>query len=364
MPPTQRRAIRLGAQAAVFLLGLGAMGWAVALALQNRDQLTNLSEASAGQVAALLGLSLATQTINGTIFWLTLRPARRLRLADVIATNAVSSALAYLPFKLGAVARIVIHNRRDKVPLVQIGAWFAAVALTMVLAFTPPVLAALWLKRIDAAWIAATLAGELAVAGLVLGLAYRFKGPRGNERLVRICRILRLRPLMRLLHSRIWHHLHSAFDMLAHPGATGGVIALRLADALVNGLRFMVAAQILGVSVGFAPSLVISLAYFVIGSVSPVMVGAREMGAIGIAALMLPGAVRAGEAAYATIPIFVTATEAVVFLATGTLGIVWLRIGRRRNRGDAPQPAPEPATTPPEESPLFDAGQPSRAERV
>jgi hypothetical protein len=96
----------------------------------------------------------------------------------------------------------------------------------------------------------------------------------------------------------------------------------------VHGLRFMVAARILGVEAGFAPSLVISLAYFVIGVVSPVMVGAREMGALGIAALMLPGAVREGEAAYATIPLFVTATEAVVFLGAGTLGMLWLRPDR------------------------------------
>ncbi len=326
-----RRGVRLAVQAAGFILGLAAFGWAVSMALENREQLANLSAASPGQIAALLALSLATQTINGLIFWLTLRPARALPVADVLATNAVSSALAYLPFKIGAIARILIHNRRDRIPMVQIGAWFIAVAAVMLLAFTPPVLAALWLKRIDLGWFAATIGGELVIGAALLGIAYRLKGDAGIQRLVRLCRALRLRPALKLLNSKGWPHLHSAFDMLAHPAATGGTIALRLADALAQGLRFMVAAQILGVEAGFAPSLVISLAYFCVGVVSPVMVGAREMGAIGIAALMLPGAIDVSNGAsspYATVPLFVTATEAVVYLAAGTLGMLYLRPDR------------------------------------
>jgi hypothetical protein len=346
-PSEQRRAVRLALQAVVFILGLAAMGWAISMALQNREQLANLSGASAGEIAALLALSLATQTINGLIFWLTLRPARRLAPGDVLATNAVATALAYLPFKIGAIARVLIHNRRDRVPLVQIGAWFVAVAATMILAFAPPVLAALWLKRIDTAWAAATLAGEAAVAAALLAVSYRLKGEQGIDRLVRICTMLRLKPGLRLLRSRLWSHLHSAFDMLAHPVTTSASIALRLADALVQGLRFMVAAQILGVEAGFAASLVISLAYFVVGVVSPVMVGAREMGALGIAALMLPGAVALSDGAsspYATVPLFVTATEAVVFLAVGTLGMLYLRPDRLlRLRVDRAAAADTPA---------------------
>jgi hypothetical protein len=343
-PTEQRRAARLALQAVVFILGLAAMGWAISMALKNREQLANLSNASAGQIAALLALSLATQTINGVLFWLTLRPARHVPLPGMLATNAVATALAYLPFKIGAIARVLIHNRRDRIPIVQIGAWFAAFAVTMLLAFAPPVLAALWLKRIDLAWFGATLIGEAVLVAALLTVSYRLKGARGIERLVRLCTILRLKPALKLLRSRLWQHLHSAFDMLAHPVTTSASFALRLTDAIVQGLRFMVAAQILGVEAGFAPSLVISLAYFVVGVVSPVMVGARELGALGIAALMLPGAVELDGGAnspYATVPLFVTATEAVVYLAVGTLGMLYLRPDKllRISRAVTPEPA-------------------------
>jgi hypothetical protein len=321
------RALRLAAQAAVFLLGLAALGWAVSMALKNREQLERLGDAGAGAIAALLALSLATQTINGLIFWWTLAPVRRLRVADVLATNAVSTALAYLPFKIGAIARIVIHNRRDRVPLAQIGAWFAAVAVVMVVAFVPPVLAAVWLKRVDWLWVLVTVLGEVLVSAALIGLSRQLRGERGVERLTRVIAAVRFGAGVRLLRSRLWAHLHSAFDMLAHPAAAGGTIGLRLLDAVVQGVRFTVAARVLGVELGFAPGLVISLAYFTAGVVSPVMMGAREAGAMAIAALMLPGTRQVAEE-FAGVALFVTATEAVVYLGVGTLGMLWLRPDR------------------------------------
>jgi hypothetical protein len=340
----QRRGLALAVQAAGFLVGLGLLAWAVSMALKNREQLSLLGEARWEDVAALLGLSLATLVINGVIFWLTLLPARRLKLGDVLATNGIACSLAYLPFKIGAIARVVIHNRRDRVPLVQIGAWFSGVAVLMVVAFAPPVLAALWLKRIDWAWVAATVGGEVVLGSLLVSASMYFRGARGVQRLARVARGIGLARIGGLLqeHSgaaepaprwhELWSHLHSGFDMLAHPGATAGNLALRLADVMVQGLRFAVAASILNLELPFAAGLVIALAYFTIGVVSPFIVGMREIGAVAFAALMLPGAVTitesGAESPFAAVALLVTAMEALVFLAAGTLGMLWLRPDR------------------------------------
>ncbi|HRQ74272.1 MAG TPA: hypothetical protein PLU35_14715, partial [Phycisphaerales bacterium] len=140
-PPNARRKpyLRLAVQGLGFVAGLVLLGWCVRAALspENREQLSKLGDAPAWAVAALLGLSVASVALNGLAFWCALLPARRLHASDVIATNALATFLNYLPFKLSAISRVVIHNRRDRVPLLTIGGWFGAVLGVMVVSLAP-----------------------------------------------------------------------------------------------------------------------------------------------------------------------------------------------------------------------------------
>ena len=71
-------------------------------------------------------------------------PVQRLRTLDVVAVNAIATLLNYLPFKLSVISRIVIHNRRDGVPLGKIVGWLAAVGVGGVISFGPVALVSLW----------------------------------------------------------------------------------------------------------------------------------------------------------------------------------------------------------------------------
>jgi hypothetical protein len=333
------RQVRLLIQVLGFAISLGLLGVCVWLALkeENRAGFQHLREASAWQVGLLLLLSFLTLNINGLAFWVALRPVRRLAVLDVLATNAVSTFLAYLPFKLSAIARIVIHNRRDRVPLLSIGAWFAAVAVLLLAALGPAALATLWRQKIDALWIIATLGGQVLLGSVIVMLAGAFRGPAGQARLAALAGSLRLRLARRVLGSRAWSNLHAGFDMLASPRAVASAVVLRLADMAVHGSRFALAAAIFGVALPLDQAVLISLTYFMIGVVSPFgVLGAREMGATGMAAALFAGA--GGEHAvgmFAAISLLVSASEVIVNLFSAAAGLAWLRLDRLL-RGNAP----------------------------
>jgi hypothetical protein len=162
--------LRVGVQVVGFMAGLGSLAWCVSLALrpENQKQFKSLVHAPPQLLIGMLGLSLATVVLNGLLFWIAIRPIRPLRVTDVLATNGICMFLAYLPLKAGAIVRVLIHNRRDKVPLLLIGSWFGAMAVTMVVGFAPLILATIWHGQVDARWIgevAAMEGGGRALAG-------------------------------------------------------------------------------------------------------------------------------------------------------------------------------------------------------
>lgn len=324
-PRTLARAI---VQSIGFLTGLGLLGWCVSLAFkpENRQQLEHLREASPLQLLGLLGLSFATLLINGLIFWVSIRPARRLRAADVVATNAIATFLGYLPFKLGLVARIAIHNRRDRVPLLTIGAWFAAMAVTLAIAIGPPALAGLWRRQLDGPWLITTAVAVLTLTVTAVLLARLFAGRVGLERLYRL--FGRMPLAGPLVHSRRFTQLHAGFDMLADARCTGAAVALRLLDLVVISSRFALASVVIGSPIPWESAFLVASSYFIIGVISPFgVLGTREAGTTGIAVLLLPGGESAGQA-FAVVALLVSATEAIAYLAAAGLGLAWLRPDR------------------------------------
>lgn len=324
---SSRRGLRLGLQLAVFLVGLGLLGWAVSIALreENRRQLERLGEASPSQVVSLLGLSLIALLISGLIFWVVLAPARRLKIVDVLAINSLATFVAYLPAKLSVVLRVAIHNRRDGVPILTIGAWYMAFTLSMGATVGALLLATLIHPTVDAIWAGLSLL-FLAVFTTALIVVGRFFGfERGEARLHRVLDPITPPRWRHLLRGKRFSELHEGFAMLAHERAIAVSVALRVVDLLAQAARFVVAAEILGVELTFGGAILLALSYFVIGVIAPSgMLGVREMGTTAVASI----ASMASSESFAAVALLVTAAESIVTLSMAGLGLFWLRPDR------------------------------------
>lgn len=350
-----RSVARIIAQSLAFLVGVGLLWWCArqALAEENRAQIERLSEASVLDVGLLAVLCLATVGINGLIFWATIRPVHRLSWAGVQATNALATFLNYLPFKLSVLARVLIHNRRDGVPVLTIGAWFGAVAVVMLAVYLPLIGVSLWRGSIDAAWVLAGGAGLVVGLGAVWGASRVLAGQGMRARLVRAATRAMPRLGPRLAGSPALGRVLAGLDMLASPGALAGVAALRLADIGVQALRFVVAAGVLGVAMSAQDALLVASTYFLIGVASPAgQLGTREAGTRWLAGLLG----LAGGEDLAVVMLLVSAIESLVCLVAAGGALLWLRpgswlwAGRRAGAAqDRAGPPPEHAASAPPE---------------
>jgi len=336
MSESRGRVLRLALQIVGFLAGLVLLGWCASMALSpdNTEQLERLREAGWTEVGSIMALSAVSLVLNGLAFWFGLAPVRKLRVGDVLATNAIATLLSYMPFKLGLIARITIHNRRDRVALVTIGAWFAATTMVLLAAFGPILVVSLLLPRAGLLWAVLVL---VAIAGTAWGLivvSRVLEGERGLSRLRWMADVARLPLRKRVFGLKPLLELHKGFSMLAHgPWVALGVTA-RLLDMVSWALRLMVASKVVGIEISLAQAIVIAVAQFFLGAASPSgQLGVREIGASGLAALL---AVTEG-AKFATVALSVTAVEAVVNLAGASLAVAWLRpdrLLRARSRGE------------------------------
>jgi hypothetical protein len=314
----------LAIQIAAFAIGLAILALFIykAASAENREKLHALSRASAQDVAALLGLCLASLAFNGAMFWITIYPVRRLKLLEVEAVNAGATLLAYLPMKLSALSRFIIHNRRDRVPLFTIAAWMGAVGIVLAASLGPPVGAAIWRKQTDTIFIAITLAGLALTYSLTLAVSRTFAHAKGLARLHRITDALNIKLLNRGMHSVFFHNFHAGFAMLAHPTTLAISMLLRVADVLVQAIRFGLAAKVVGVELSWDNAVIIASVYFLTGVMNPAgNLGARE-GAAALAARFLPGV--AGEDFY-VVTLVVGASELITNTICGMSGLIFLR---------------------------------------
>ena len=350
-PPRKRRLLRVAIQVVGFAAGLASLGWCIAQAFKTDphdpvNKFARLLHAPRHLLIAMLALSFSTVVINGLLFWLGLLPVRRLRATDVVATNAISTFLGYLPLKAGAIVRVMIHNRRDGVPLLTIGAWFASMGVVILAAFGPPILGMFVLGPINPAWILMVAAMQAAAATAVVIGARLFRGRRGIDRLTSIAGSLHLAPIRTLLRSNVWARLHPGFEMISVPATVAASMVLRAMDVCVHSGRFLVAAAILGVDLPLTQAVPVSLTFFLIGVVSPAgMAGLREGAATGLAGILLAkaGATEDSYSDFAKVALLVTATEAIVFLAGAAMGIAWLRPYKLLKLREGPTLADPPA---------------------
>lgn len=311
-----RTRYRHAAQIAGFLAGVTLLGWCVAVALrvENRDQLARLREARPWEIAALLALTATSLLVNGFSFWATIRPIYPVAAPAVLATNALATFLNYLPFKVGALARIAIHNRRDRVPLLTIGAWFAAMTVLITAVLTPLIAASLWRRTIDHAWWAASISGLVFCYLAVVGLARMFAGAPGLGRLNSITQRIGWLWPKRLLSTLAFSQLHGGLTILADAKASALTMLFRITDIAVQSLRFVLVAHMIHEPLTFANAFLAASTYFVIGVISPAgMLGARE----------------GGTAALVSVPasatLLVGAGEIIVNLVGALLAVAYLR---------------------------------------
>lgn len=329
---------RLIVQLLSLLIALALLVWCVSLAFapENRERIASLRDAPPLDVAALLGLSLLSLLFNGCTFWATLRPVRRVSLADVMATNAVASFLGYLPLKLSIVSRVVIHHRRDAIPILTIGSWLAANAAIVLAVILPACAASLIHPQLDPAWGAIAL-GLWCVAFIGLtGGARLFAGEPGLTRMHAIARALHLPLIPRLLGSARFHHLHAGLSILSNRGAVLGATAFRVCDLLVQAGRFVLASRLLHVPLDPGTGVLVASTFFLLGVVSPAgAIGAREGGTTGLARLLrVPGV---DPASTAVMALLVSATESIAFLVGALAGVAWIRPHRLfQRRGPHP----------------------------
>ena len=332
---------KMVAQVLAFGAGLGILFLFLhkALAPENREKLEALWKAPAQDIAWLMGLSVLSLALNGGAFWVTLLPVRRLKLVDVQAANAMATLLAYLPLKLSAISRFVIHNRRDGVPLFTIAAWMGAVGIVLVSSLGPPIGAAVWRGKIDGVFVAVMLGGMAVAYAIVLLVARSFAHAAGLARLHRITDRFNSRLLNKGMHSTFFHNFHAGFAMLAHPGTLAASMVFRTTDLLIQATRFWLAARVVGVELAWEGAILIATTFFLTGVLSPAgTLGTRE-GAATVAAKLLPGV--SGDGFY-VVTLVVSASEMLTNAVFGTSGLVYLRPDRliwgKQERGDEKTP--------------------------
>lgn len=328
-PPPRPKAIpgrfRAIVQVVGFTIGIALLVWCVRTVMgpDNRAALDKLQDASVPQVLTLMGLAASSIVLNAVIFSSIIRPLHKLRLSDMIAVNALATFLSYLPFKVSVICRWVIHNRRDGIHNMTIGAWFVVVAILTVVTVAP-----MWLAfaRPEGAghWWWLVVALTIAAAHTVGCLAARVvRGETGLRRLRRVGLP------EKLLHKEWFNRLHDGATMSADVHSVWVSTVARVLDIASFGLRFWIAAGIIGVDLSAEEALLIGLAYFVVGIVSPFgTVGTREVGALGMA--VGAGVVAAGldQDALLTGILLVTVAEAITSLVGAGLALAWLRADR------------------------------------
>lgn len=334
-PRPARHPLKVAVQVLGFLIGVALLIWCIrgAFSEGKQAQIGKLLLADPQLVAGVLGLSAVSLVVNGLIFWNAVRPVKKLNALDVQGTHAVAVLLGYLPFKLGLLFRVLVHNRRDGVPLLTIGAWFASITMIMGGVVVPLVAVSVWHGKVDAAWVLLAAGSIAATWGLMFLLARALAGPAGLQRLRLWLGAMGSSGLaIKVRESHAISHLHAGFDMLAHRGALGWGVLLRVADVSVQAARFALAARILEIDMSPGQAVLISLAYFVLGILSPTgMVGAREAGTKGaLVALDVTGG--KGFA----IVLLVSAAELLVQIPAALAGAARLRVWK----GIRPRPAP------------------------
>jgi hypothetical protein len=327
-PAKRPKAARIAVQILGFLLGLALLAWCLSQAFseKNRGALRALLDAPRWMPLAVAGLALANLLFNGLIFWCLIAPARRLPITDVLSVNAIATFLNYLPFKLSVASRFIIHNRRNHVPLLTIGAWMAASAVAMLAVLAPLALVIALRPKVDALWFAISIPTAIASLATLCITARIFAGDPGLRRLHSLADRIPLAFIGRLARSQPFTQLHAGFAMLAQPGMLALASILRFAAIAAQSAQFVIVAKATGTTITWDQAVVLSSVYFLLGVISPAgALGTPQGGTTAFAkGLSLPGA-----NVLSVVTLAIGAVEAVTNLFAASLAVAWLKFKPR-----------------------------------
>ncbi|MHC5023223.1 MAG: hypothetical protein ACYTGG_04845 [Planctomycetota bacterium] len=297
-------------QLAGFAIGLVFLAWCIKLAITGGDW-SKLAQAKPALVAGLAGCSVISLFVNGVIFWLVVQPVRPLRFRDLQWLNLSVSLLNYAPIRAGLIARVAYHLRVDRMSMLHIGAWLAAVACTLLLARGACVAATIVWPHFDGIWLAIIL-GQVALGGLlttvIVGQPIFVRYGRGMD------------------------------QMLRRPACLWGALALRLVDIGAFTGRMACAAAIMDLGLAAPDVLLLAFASLAL-SLNPLgRFGFREM-AVTIVASRLLSMNLSGEqidGQLAQLALIESAGEALVAVPLGAVALWWYRRRWRQAKQSAP----------------------------
>ena len=281
-----------------FALGLALLIWCIHKAVQGGgDGWAKLKDADPMLIVGLIVCTLVSLLANGALFWIVVRPLHPLRLSHMQYLNLVTSVLNYAPIRAGLVARVAYHLRVDRMSIVLIGGWFAAIGYTLVLTLGAVVMATILRPSFDWLWIV-LLAAQLVVGGLLTRL---------------------------LLGVPIVQRVGKGMDrMLREPSALWGAIGLRLVDIAAYAGRMACAVAILDLTLTASQVLLLAIAAIAV-SLNPLgRVGFREAGVAFFAGLLAMTGEQF-EVAQVQLALIESAGEAIVSIPLGAVSLLWYR---------------------------------------
>lgn len=294
--PSRRRVVL---QLVGFAVGVGLLAWCIMLAVRGEGW-SRVARADPWLLAGLAACSLVSLFVNGSIFWVVLRPVRRLPFADLQWINLVVALLNYAPVRLGLIVRVTHHVRVDGLSLLQVGSWLAAVAYTLALALGACIVATVARPAFDAAW-GALVAVQILVGGLLTWVLMR--------------------------HRIVERHGKGLDRMLGRPAVLAGAVALRLVDIAAFVGRMACAAAILELSLAVADTALLGLAAITL-SLNPIgRAGFREAAVAFVASRLVATNVSPLqlESDMATLALVESAGEAIVFVPCGAVALLWFK---------------------------------------
>jgi hypothetical protein len=296
---------KVAVQVVGFVLGLGLLAWCIVIAVRGGDW-SLLASAHPGLIAGLIACSVVSFGINGTVFWLTIRPVQPVRMFDQQLLNMVSNVLNYAPIRAGLVARIAFNLRIERLSIIQVGAWYAAIGVTIALPLGACVAATVVRPAFDAWWMVIVLA-QIGLGGLLisalLGQPVFVRYGRGME------------------------------QMLRQPACLWGAIALRLIDIGAYVGRMACAVAIMDIDLAAPDILLMAFATLAV-SMNPIgRVGFREAAVAFVAARLTATSLTDAEVAgrFFQLALIESAGEALVAVPLGALALLWYwrRMGSR-----------------------------------
>ena len=304
---SRKRLVRVLVQALGAAIGVALFVWALRLAFapENQDAIRRLLDAPLWLAGAMIALNIATIVVNGLTFWVTAKPVYPIPARSAILVNAVCSFLAFLPFKISAIARVYLHHTRDGLPLRAVVPWMVGYGLTAVATFGPFIAASALAPIIGPAWIVIGVLAAFACTMLGVGLA------RLGDRRIPAIQKLSLGSSVVVRDAKVM--------------TTACVF--RLSDIAIQTGRFIVAAKAMGIMLAPDRAAFDASVYFLIGAVSPGgVLGFREGGLAWIGDLLSLDAQAADQ--IALLALAVTGAEAATFCVIAVIAAGVMRLDK------------------------------------